>query len=556
VSLMAARARTLWPRAGTRARTQTDRGDPRWAIAAHVFRSSRRWALIWGAILGLYVIATVRAFTAAYPTFASRIQLAHSLQPFSMLLGLPRHAETVAGFTSWRVLTAAILISGIWGLLTSTGLLRGEEDAGRWEVLLAGQTTRRRAAGQALLGLGAALGAMFLLTALLTLAAAGIPGARFGFIGSLLFAAALVSGAAIFLAIGALASQLRARRGEAATVSAFVLGLSWIGRMIADSSPSLGWMRWLTPMGWIEELHPLQDAQPLALVPIVALVMICAFLTMFLAERRDLNASVIPDREGGPANARWLVGPFSLAMRVSRPVALGWLVGIAGYAAMEGAITRSATSLMAASPAIAATLGRLGVRRATEGFLGMAFFFDALLIAFLAASQIGAMRDEESSGRLDNLLVRPVTRVGWLAGRVCLSLSLLLLAGLGAGLFTWLGAMSQHVNESPAKLLEAGVNATIPGIFVLGAGVLVLGVRPRLSTAVAYGIVAWSFLVDLLGTMIKGADWLRDSSLFTHMALAPAANPDWGTAAVIVVLGGAAAAIGAIALRRRDIEYA
>jgi hypothetical protein len=76
------------------------RGDPRWAIAVLVAHSSMRWAVIWGTVFGLYVIATVRAYMAAYPSLASRVALAHSLQSFSMLLGIPRHAETVAGFTS------------------------------------------------------------------------------------------------------------------------------------------------------------------------------------------------------------------------------------------------------------------------------------------------------------------------------------------------------------------------------------------------------------------------------------------------------------------------
>jgi ABC-2 type transport system permease protein len=440
--------------------------------------------------------------------------------------------------------------------MTSTRVLRGEEDAGRWELLLSGQTTRRRAAAQALLGLGGALAGMFLMTALLTLAAGNFPGARFGLTGSLLFAITIVSGAAMFLAIGALASQLRATRGEAATLAAFTLGAAWVVRMIADSSSSLGWMRWLTPMGWIEEVHPLQDAQLLALVPIAALVLVCSGLTVVLAGRRDLNASVIPEREGGASSTRWLVGPFSLAVRISRGAAVGWLAGIVGFAAVEGAVARSSASVLSSSPAIASTLGRLGVRRATEGFVGLAFFFDALLIAVLAASQVAAMRDEEASGRLDNLLVRPVTRIGWLAGRAGVALSILLLAGLGAGLCTWLGAESQHVNLSVAKLLEAGLNATIPAIFVLGAGVLIFGLRPQLSAAATYAIVVWSFLVDLLGSLIKGADWLRDSSLFTHMALAPAANPDWGTNAVIVLLSIAAAVVGALALNYRDVEYA
>ena len=42
-----------------------------------------------------------------------------------------------------------IVLGAIWGLLTATRLLRGEEDAGRWELLLAGRTTRGGAAAQA-----------------------------------------------------------------------------------------------------------------------------------------------------------------------------------------------------------------------------------------------------------------------------------------------------------------------------------------------------------------------------------------------------------------------
>jgi ABC-2 type transport system permease protein len=105
-------------------------------------------------------------------------------------------------------------------------------------------------------------------------------------------------------------------------------------------------------------------------------------------------------------------------------------------------------------------------------------------------------------------------------------------------------------------LLAAGLNATAPALFVLGVGALVLGVRPRLASAVAYGIVAWSFLVNLVGSVIKGQDWIRDSSLFAHIKLAPSVNPDWGSVAIMVLLGVGAAVVGALAFARRDIEYA
>ncbi len=541
--------------AGLRLKASEPQHEPRRVIAWHVFRRAWRGAAIWGAVFGIVELTTVQAFVKGYPTRAERLELAQSLRAMEMLLGVLRHADTVAGFTSWRVLMMAALMGAIWGLLTSTGLLRGEEDAGRWELLLTGRTTMRHAVGEALAGLGGALGTMFLATLVLTLVAARLPGAHFPPANALLLAVGLVSGAAMFLAVGAVASQVSATRGQAAMIAAGVLGGAYVVRMIADTSASRGWVRWLSPLGWLEELRPLQEPNPLALVPVVALVATCVGLTLFLAGRRDLGASVLRERNGQARETRWLVGPTSLAVRLSRTAALGWLIGLAAMGLMYGSLTRSAASILSGSPTIASTLGKLGIKSGAEGYLGMTFFFVAIVVSILAATQVVAARDEEASGRIDNLLTRPVPRVAWLVGRLGVTLALVLLAGVVAGLFMWLGAANQRTGVPMWKLLEAGVNATIPAIFVVGASGLVLGLRPRLTSVAAYGMVAWSFLANMLGGLLKNADWLRDSSLYSHIAMAPATKPDWGEATVVVLLGLAAAALGAIAFQRRDVEY-
>ena len=58
-----------------------------------------------------------------------------------------------------------------------------------------------------------------------------------------------------------------------------------------------------------------------------------------------------------------------------------------------------------------------------------------------------------------------------------------------------------------------------------------------------------------LGSVIKGTDVVRKSSLLGHTALAPSRNADRGTWALFVLLGVAAAVAGAAAFPRRDIEY-
>ena len=529
---------------------------PRLVIARHVAWSALRWAVVWGAVIGLFVISNVKAYVAAFPTLQERLQMVRSLEAFSVLLGAPWHAETVAGYTMWRISTAAALMGGIWGLRTSTGLLRGEEETGRWELLLCGRTTRRRATAQALLGLAVALGAMQLVTTGLTFASTTLPGGHFPPALALLFSIDRVAGAAIFLAIGAVTSQLSATRSQASSLAIGAMAVTYAVRMVADSQKSLNWLRWLTPFGWIEELRPLRQPRPIALVPMVGLVLICAAVTILLAGRRDLNSSILRESEGRLRDVRWLRGHLTLALRLTRGTALAWLAAFAGVAYLEGAVTRTAASLLSSSPAFADVMRRFGVRQGAQGYLSASFFFVAVIAAVLAAAQAGAIRDEEASGRLDNLLVRPVRRLSWFAGRLAISLALVEAAGLVSALFTALGTTGQHVGVGLPKMLEAGLNATFPAVFVLGVSALFLGVRPRFASVAGYAIVSYSFLINVVGALVKNSDWLKDSSIFTHIAMAPAARPDWFQATVICLIALACAAAGALVFVRRDVEYA
>ncbi len=96
----------------------------------------------------------------------------------------------------------------------------------------------------------------------------------------------------------------------------------------------------------------------------------------------------------------------------------------------------------------------------------------------------------------------------------------------------------------------------LPGLFLLGLGALVLGVWPRLTSAVVYGYLAWSFLVEFAGGVVHTSHWLLDTSVFFHMVPAPAASPDWSSMAVITGLGILGAVLGGLLLCRRDQQTA
>jgi ABC-2 type transport system permease protein len=533
---------------------------PGTVLASQVARRAARSGALWGLVFGLFIFVQTHSYISTYKTQAARDQLARaygSNTAMNALLGSERAVNTVAGFADWRFVGILSVLGSIWGLLTATRLIRGEEEAGRYDLLLAGQTTRRRAAGQALSGLGAGLLALFVLTALGAIVTGRSPSAGFSLGQCLYFSVTLVAAAAMFLAIGALASQLASTRRRAAAMAGVVLGLAYALRMVADTNQGLHWLVWLSPLGWVEEARPLTDPDPVALLPVLVLLVAVTAVTLHLAGIRDAGAASLPGRDSSQPHLALLGGSAGLAVRLMRPVALGWLFAVAAFAVLIGTTAESSAKDATGSHGISQAIGRLGGHGSiVADDLGLTFLILALMIALISAGQITAMRTEEAGGYLENLLVRPVSRASWFAGRLGLSALVLLTAGLLAGTGAWAGAASQHSGVRFGSLLTAGLNVVPPGLFLLGLGALVLGAWPRRTSTVVYGYLAWSFLIEFAGGVVHTSHWLLDTSVFFHMVPAPATSPDWPSMAVITGLGIGGAVLGGILLCRRDQKNA
>lgn len=529
-------------------------------VAARTARRAARSGVVWGAVFALYVADTAYLYSTTYPTPASRAKFASSLASNSGLaamFGTARHLDTVAGFTSWRTMGFLTILGAVWGLLLATRLTRGEEDEGRWELLLSGLTTRGGAAAQAVAGVAAGVGSLWAVTAIVTALVARSSRVGFSVAASLYLATSLVVGAALFAAVGLLTAQLGATRRQANAVGAAVLGGAYLLRTVADSRSGLGWLRWTTPLGWAEDLRPLTGSHPFAFLPVTALVAVLAVATVVVASRRDLGASVIAAADAPTPHTRLLTGPGGLALRLTRGVGAAWVGGMAVLGLVLGLVAQSASGAISGSATIERAVARLGGHRAGAAtYLGITFLVAAALVAFAAAGQVAATRNEESAGYLDHLLARPVARWRWLAGRLAVAGALVVAASVITGVAGWAGAASQHSDVALADLVRAGLNIAPPALFVLGAGCLLYGVVPRLAPAATYAFVAWSLLIELLGSVTTGDRLLRDTSVLSHIAPAPAANPDWAAAAWLVGLGAVAAGLGIAAFSRRDLTGA
>jgi len=542
----------------------THMGDRRAAtvIAKRTARSAARSAGLWGVLFGGLVAQQTLSYHTSFPTAASRHNLMQSFghnAGLNAVVGVARSLDTVGGWLEWRAGGLLVIVGAVWGLLAATRLVRREEDTGRWELLLAGQTTRPNATLQAIFGLGGGWVVLWTLTAAGTIAAGSNPDVGLAVGAAVSYATMVTASAAMFLAIGALSSQLGGTRRQANGLGAAVFAVCLVTRMIADSIGGLGWMRWLSPLGWVENLHPLTGSQPLALVPIVVLIVATSALAVTLSARRDVGTGILARRGAAVSDTRLLDSPALLVVRLERPGAIGWTIGLALLALVFGIVARSAAT---ASPSLNRSLvqqvGRLGGHHvsAATAWIGYEFLYIAALVAFAAAGQISAMREEEADGHLDNLLARYLRRSTWVDGRLRFATALVVAISIAAGLGGWIGVASRNSGVGFTAMLQTGLNLMPAALFILGLGTLLFGLVPRLAAPLLYALILWSFLIEIIGSSITSNRLLLDTALFSHLGPVPAASLNWTTIGTLTGLGALAAVAGIAAFQRRDLVAA
>ena len=343
----------------------------------------------------------------------------------------------------------------------------------------------------------------------------------------------------MFLAVGALTSQLGATRRQAASYAAVFLGVAYAVRMIADAGVGLHGLIWASPLGWVEELQTAHRAP--APGP--------------RADRR-LHGGARPSSPctspapatsgrassptGRPADPSCVScpGPSALPSGWLRPTVIGWWVAIAVSGLLYGLIAKSAGGTISGSSVqkVFSKLGAPGTGAAAV--LGVCFLILAVLVAFVAAGQLTAARSEESErqarppSRPPGLAVLRGSAAGSSSPSSCSSP-----AAVTAGVFAWLGAASQHAGVSFTTLLEAGVNLVPPALAILGIGVLAFGIRPRMTSIVVYALLGWSLLIVIVGGIGAMSHWVLDTSVFHQMASAPAVAPHWEANGIMVAIG-------------------
>ena len=326
-------------------------------------------------------------------------------------------------------------------------------------------------------------------------------------------------------------------------------------RVIADTASGTGWLRWATPLGWAEELRPFAGARPLVLLlPIAATALLLAGRGAHRA-RRDIGTGLLPARDVAAPRLRLLslADRAGAARRAREPHRLG-----RRHRRVRVHARRRLESVTSANipDGVQEQIAKLGAGSllTPAGYLAFVFVFFVLAVSLFAV-RAGRRRAPRGGRAAARDAVRAARRPQRVARR----------APAADGLHDrgaracWPACCRGRVPRRPGvsislpRMLEAGANCLPVALLFLGVAALAYALVPRASAAIAYGLVAITFLWQLVGSLLGAPAWLVDLTPFAHVGLVPAEPFRAGAAAAMLAIGAAAALLAIASFRRRDL---
>jgi ABC-2 type transport system permease protein len=522
------------------------------ALLLHALRLSGRSALVVVVVAAGMSAVVVWQFRglAADGFDGSAMQALAQNPAIRIMFGNPVALDDPGGFTVWRTGTPVAILVAAWSALAAVRITRGEEQAGRWALLLAGPL---RLPSLVCLHLSVIIGAAGITGTAVTLAmvAAGTSTS-----GALLYGAALALIGAGAAGWGGVAGQLAGDRRRAGVLAAAGIGAALLVRMVADSSETLSGLHWVTPFGLLGLTEPF-SAQRLGPLVVLGLAGVVLVVTAGLtSRRRDVGAGVLPARDRPVSRRRGFRSLPGFAIRRGTGPLAAWATGIWSYFLVVGLLASALTAFLVDNPLFAGLAAQAGFGSLTTvaGYLASLFTLLAVPLGLFAAGRIGAVSDDEEARLLTVVFATPVTRRRWFLTEAVTAATGAAILAVGAGLAAWSGAAAVGTDTTPAAAVGGALNVLPIAWLSLGAALAAYGWLPRATLVLGSLPAVGGFLLHVLAETLRWPPWLANLSPYQHLRAVPYESVDWIGAIGMSLVAVALAGIGLLGFQRRDLR--
>ncbi len=503
---------------------------------------------IWIASIVALVAVTVESIKGLYPTAADLLQAAQASEGNAAAIafnGPAQGLETLGGQAAFQVGAFGLVVVAMMSLLMIGRLTRGEEEAGRLELLRSlpiGPHAPTTSAMIVVAGMDVIVGVLLTLTLLVQ----GLPTA-----GSVAFGLSFALVGLVFAGVALVAAQVSENTRVVYGIAGAVVGASFVLRAVGDIGD--GAISWLSPIGWAQKTRPFAHEVWWPFLVLVLATGALVVVAIALSRRRDVGGGLVAPRAGRAHASASLGHPVGLAMRLQRGSLVGWSVAVLLTGVAYGAIADSINDFVKDNQAVADIIAARGGASLADSYLAMSFRVLALVGAGFAIQSASRLRSEETTLHAEQILATAVSRLRWAASHLAVAFGgtvvVLVVAGLSVGI-------SDAAVTSDPGVVPRGFAAALvytPAIWVLvGLTVALIGLAPR-AAAASWGVLTVCFVIGMLGQLLDLPTWVEDISPFQHVPLLPAADFSIVPLVALTAVAAGLTAAGLVGLRRRDI---
>ena len=499
------------------------------SIWSKSLRDYRVPILAWG--LGLALFGAID-FAESTPT---TLAVFGSLAPLFRFLGDPYQIQTPEGFITWRIMELFVpLAICFWPILAGARLVRGEEERGTMDVLLATPQSRMRLLLSKIGALVIALLLIVLLFALGIVAGEARLGAHVDGVRALLAGLNLSLLAFFFGCLALLFSQFTTSRAVSA---GWVSGLLLLS-VLLDSTGRLlngSWVQYLSPFYYYNLNRPLIPSfpdQPLAAVLLASLAVLFAGVSLLLFARRDIGGLAFSWQRKSANGNHQAMRSLSQAERAvsTRGVGLhalatgGWsafwwglgVVFVCVYCLVIALGTQQVFYKLVKETPLLQQLFFDTPTNTNAALLGtfLFTFMPALVVAFALTLALKWAADLEN-GRLELILSTPNARPRILLERFGANVLVILLAPILTWIAILIGAQLSHLAVDQGRIFAASFNMLPMALITIG---LVYALAGRLRYAALVSLLSAYIVLSYMEELFEGAMtmpvWLMNLSIF------------------------------------------
>ncbi|WP_167047862.1 polyketide antibiotic transporter [Salinibacterium sp. ZJ454] len=522
-----------------------------------------RWLLpIWILGIGLLGGAIGTAISGQFADVAERASIAAlaSANPaFLFLRGLP-DGLSIGALAFFQSFSFIGVLAGFMSTFLVVRHTRADEELGRAE-LVGSTPIRRSTALAATIALGVIANLLLIVVVAVGYIVGGLPAG-----GSITAALAVGSVGLFFVGATAVVVQFLPSGRASNGVAAALVGAAYLIRGIGDAlgTPNAQLTRvtpsglsWLSPIGWGQATRPFSEPTLAPLVLSSAGFGLLAIAALTLRSRRDLGASLVPERRGRPGARLGGRSVLGLAWRLQRSTLLGWCIGVAVLGSIAGGLGPVVAEAVEGNPSLSNLIANLVpgttadvVHIFTSALLGIG----GVLAGAAGVQAVLRLRAEEAEGRAELLLATPVSRPRWVGATLVVATGSVLAVCTVIGTVTGIAIANSSGDVAAVARFSGAALAHTPAALVFVAiTALVFAIVPRLTIPLGWGLLVIGLVLGQFGALLQLPEWLQNISPFHHSSALPVEDLNVAAASVLLATAVLGAALAMVLIRRRDL---